>query len=51
MPSLSPTMEKGLIQKWNYKVGDKLSAGDVLCEVETDKSTVGFEVQDDMYLA
>lgn len=44
-------MEKGTIQKWNFKEGDKLSVGDVLCEVETDKSTVGFEMQDDIILA
>jgi len=51
MPSLSPTMELGSIQKWNFKEGDFLKPGDVLCEVETDKSTVGFEVQDEYYLA
>lgn len=44
MPLLSPTMEKGTILKWNFKEGDKLQAGDILCEVETDKSTVGFEM-------
>eukprot|EP01017_Pseudomicrothorax_dubius_P004967 TRINITY_DN11145_c0_g1_i4.p1 TRINITY_DN11145_c0_g1~~TRINITY_DN11145_c0_g1_i4.p1 ORF type:complete len:481 (+),score=160.92 TRINITY_DN11145_c0_g1_i4:64-1506(+) len=51
MPSLSPTMEKGGIISWNKKEGDKLLAGDVLCEVETDKASVGFEVQDEGYLA
>ena len=37
--------------KWLKKEGDKLDAGDVVCEVETDKATVGFEVQEDGYLA
>lgn len=44
-------MEKGTIQKWNFKEGDALKPGDVLCEVETDKSTVGFEVQEEFVLA
>ena len=37
--------------KWNVKVGDKVSAGDVICEIQTDKSAVGYEVQDDGYIA
>lgn len=37
--------------KYLAKVGDKLSPGDVLCEVETDKATVAFEVQEEGYLA
>ncbi len=37
--------------KWCKKVGDKISTGDILFEVETDKATVGFECQDDGYLA
>jgi pyruvate dehydrogenase E2 component (dihydrolipoamide acetyltransferase) len=36
--------------KWNFKEGDKLEEGDTLCEVETDKSTVGFEVTESFYL-
>lgn len=40
MPMLSPTMEEGVIVKWHVKEGDKVSAGDVLCEIETDKATV-----------
>lgn len=44
-------MDKGNIMKWVKKEGEKLSPGDVLCEVETDKATVGFEVQEDGYLA
>jgi pyruvate dehydrogenase E2 component (dihydrolipoamide acetyltransferase) len=51
MPSLSPTMEKGSIASWNVKEGQSFSAGDVLCEVETDKATVSFEAQDDGVVA
>lgn len=45
MPALSPTMTKGNIAKWKKKEGDKVSAGDVLCEIETDKATVSLEAQ------
>ena len=48
---LSPTMETGKIVEWNFKEGDELSVGDFLCEVETDKATVGFEILDDGFLA
>ena len=51
MPSLSPTMETGNLAKWNMKVGDKVSPGDILAEVETDKATVDFEMQDEGYVA
>lgn len=51
MPALSPTMTEGTIVKWNKKEGDKVSPGDVMFEVETDKAVVGFEVQDEVYLA
>jgi len=44
MPALSPTMETGNIMKWVKKEGEKVEIGDVICEVETDKATVGFEV-------
>ena len=43
--------KQGKIATWNKKEGDKLSPGDVLCEVETDKASVGFEIQDEGYLA
>ena len=43
MPALSPTMENGTIAKWNKKEGDKIDIGDVMCEVTTDKATVGYE--------
>lgn len=51
MPSLSPTMEAGTIAEWNVKEGESYAAGDVLCEVETDKATVSFEAQDDGVVA
>lgn len=51
MPALSPTMKNGKITKWNFKVGDKVEAGDILAEIETDKSTVGYELQDGGYIA
>lgn len=44
MPSLSPTMTHGTIASWRKQPGDKLKPGDVLCEIETDKASVGFEV-------
>ena len=37
--------------KWLVKEGDKISPGDVICEIETDKASVGFEVQEDGYIA
>jgi biotin carboxyl carrier protein len=44
MPSLSPTMTQGTISSWKAKPGDVLKPGDILCEIETDKATLGFEV-------
>ncbi|CAI2366373.1 unnamed protein product [Moneuplotes crassus] len=51
MPSLSPTMEKGNLAKWCKKEGDQVEPGDILAEVETDKATVDFEMQEDGYVA
>lgn len=51
MPSLSPTMESGAIASWTLGEGDSFGAGDVLCEIETDKATVSFEAQDDGVIA
>ncbi|XP_031495559.1 dihydrolipoyllysine-residue acetyltransferase component 2 of pyruvate dehydrogenase complex, mitochondrial-like [Nymphaea colorata] len=51
MPSLSPTMTEGNIAKWLKKEGDKISPGEVLCEVETDKATVEMECMEEGYLA
>jgi pyruvate dehydrogenase E2 component (dihydrolipoamide acetyltransferase) len=43
MPKMSDTMTEGVLAKWHKKVGDKVKAGDVLAEVETDKATMDFE--------
>ena len=43
MPALSPTMEEGKLSKWLIKEGDKVSAGDIIAEIETDKATMEFE--------
>ncbi len=47
MPALSPTMEEGTLAKWLVKVGDKVSSGDLLAEIETDKATMEFEAIDE----
>ncbi|XP_048838717.1 dihydrolipoyllysine-residue acetyltransferase component of pyruvate dehydrogenase complex, mitochondrial [Brienomyrus brachyistius] len=51
LPALSPTMTMGTVQRWEKKVGEKLGEGDLLAEIETDKATIGFEVQEEGYLA
>lgn len=47
MPALSPTMEEGTLAKWLVKVGDKVSSGDLMAEIETDKATMEFEAVDE----
>lgn len=47
MPRLSDTMEAGTVIKWNVKEGDKVSAGDVIADVETDKATMEMSVYDE----
>ncbi|MDO7684037.1 MAG: pyruvate dehydrogenase complex dihydrolipoamide acetyltransferase [Loktanella sp.] len=47
MPALSPTMEEGTLAKWHVKEGDKVSSGDILAEIETDKATMEFEAVDE----
>lgn len=51
LPALSPTMEAGTIVSWEKKIGDQVSEGDLLCEIETDKATMGFETPEEGYLA
>lgn len=51
MPALSPTMESGTIATWYVAEGDKISEGQVLADVETDKATVGFETTEDGVVA
>jgi pyruvate dehydrogenase E2 component (dihydrolipoamide acetyltransferase) len=43
MPRLSDTMTEGVVAQWLKKVGDKVSEGDILAEIETDKATMEFE--------
>ncbi len=43
MPLLSDTMTEGVVAQWLKKVGDKISEGDILAEIETDKATMEFE--------
>lgn len=38
MPSLGETVDEGKVVKWLKKVGDEIKEGDILCEVETDKT-------------
>ncbi|XP_024397031.1 dihydrolipoyllysine-residue acetyltransferase component 1 of pyruvate dehydrogenase complex, mitochondrial [Physcomitrium patens] len=51
MPALSPTMTQGNVGTWRKKEGDQIAAGDVLCDIETDKATLDFESLEDGYLA
>ncbi|KAJ0405594.1 hypothetical protein ATCC90586_000371 [Pythium insidiosum] len=51
MPALSPTMTTGTIAAWLKREGDELRPGDVLCQIETDKAVVDYEIQDDAVLA
>ena len=51
MPALSPTMKEGKILKWLKKVGDKVSSGEAIAEVETDKSNLEIEAYEDGTLA
>jgi pyruvate dehydrogenase E1 component beta subunit len=47
MPALSPTMTEGKLAKWHVKVGDKVTSGQVICEIETDKATMEVEAVDE----
>src|SRR4051812_43375443 len=47
MPKLSDTMTEGTLVKWRKQKGDKVVAGDILAEVETDKATMEMEAFDD----
>jgi pyruvate dehydrogenase E2 component (dihydrolipoamide acetyltransferase) len=47
MPALSPTMEEGTLARWLVKVGDTVSSGDIMAEIETDKATMEFEAVDE----
>ena len=47
MPKMSDTMQEGTIASWLKKVGDQISSGDILAEVETDKATMELEAYED----
>lgn len=47
MPALSPTMTEGNLVKWVKKEGDQINAGDIMCEIETDKATMEVEAVDE----
>ena len=47
MPALSPTMSEGTLARWLKKEGDKVAAGDVIAEIETDKATMEVEAIDE----
>jgi hypothetical protein len=51
MPALSPTMTSGKIAKWTKKAGDKVTSGETIGEVETDKASVDFVFQDEGFIA
>ncbi|KAI0208341.1 Pyruvate dehydrogenase protein X component [Lamellibrachia satsuma] len=51
MPALSPTMSEGTIVKWHKTEGESIAAGDVLCDIETDKAVVSMEVDEDGIVA
>jgi pyruvate dehydrogenase E2 component (dihydrolipoamide acetyltransferase) len=51
MPKLSDTMLEGTLLKWHKKPGDKISIGDVIAEVETDKATMEMEAFDEGVIA
>ena len=51
MPALSPTMTSGNVGKWSKKIGDAVSPGDAIVEIETDKATMDYECQEEGFLA
>lgn len=51
MPALSDTMGAGKLVKWTRKPGDRISKGDLIAEVETDKAVMDVEAFQDGYLS
>src|SRR3982750_773344 len=47
MPKLSDTMTEGTLVAWKKKKGDKVAAGEVIAEIETDKATMEWESPED----
>ncbi|MCZ6628984.1 MAG: hypothetical protein O7E56_12245, partial [SAR324 cluster bacterium] len=50
MPSLSPTMETGVISAWRKQEGEFIEVGEVLAEIETDKAVMEYELADEGYV-
>jgi pyruvate dehydrogenase E2 component (dihydrolipoamide acetyltransferase) len=51
MPALSPTMTEGTLARWLKHEGDRIAAGDVIAEIETDKATMEVEAVDEGVLS
>ncbi len=51
MPKLSDTMTEGTLVRWKKKKGDKVSSGEIIAEIETDKATMEWESTDDGVLS
>ncbi|MEW6354445.1 MAG: lipoyl domain-containing protein, partial [Pseudomonadota bacterium] len=51
MPQLSDTMTEGVVVSWEKNIGDKISRGDIVATVETDKAIMDVEVFRDGYLS
>jgi pyruvate dehydrogenase E2 component (dihydrolipoamide acetyltransferase) len=47
MPRLSPTMEEGVLVKWTKQEGEQIAPGDIIAEVETDKATMDFPLEEE----
>ncbi|MCY4158492.1 MAG: dihydrolipoamide acetyltransferase family protein [Bacteroidetes bacterium] len=47
MPKMTDTMEEGVLREWSVEEGDKITAGDVIAQVETDKAVMDVEAYDD----
>ena len=50
MPALSPTMESGTLSKWLVAEGDQVRSGDIIAEIETDKTTMEVETIEDGFI-
>ncbi|MCS6891604.1 MAG: pyruvate dehydrogenase complex dihydrolipoamide acetyltransferase, partial [Rhodovarius sp.] len=51
MPALSPTMTEGTLARWLKQEGERIRAGDVIAEIETDKATMEVEAVEEGILA
>lgn len=47
LPAMSPTMTEGNVAKWTKKEGEKVSPGDIIAEIETDKATMELETDEE----